>query len=95
MLQGLPLDTYHLFEPELLRLVVATVKPPPGDLASATFTLREGIRVMLQDYDATSPVMPVKMILDPVTSKIGPRAAGKGSGELCCEFWESEVIYLG
>ena len=79
VLQGLPLAPSHLSEPELLGLIVATVKPPWGDLDSSVVTLREGGRVLIQDSDAISPVLQVEMIPDLVTSSRGLWAAGKGA----------------
>ena len=77
---GLPLDLSRLYDPELLRLAVATIKPPWGDLAFTVVTLISGGRVLLQNYYATSPVITVKIITDPVPSLRGPQSAGKGSG---------------
>ena len=84
MLQGLPPDPYRLSEPKIIRLVVATVKLPQGNLDSAVVKLREGVRVLLQDANYISPVLPVKMIPEPVTSLRGPKEAGKGSWALRC-----------
>ena len=62
MLQGLPPDPSRLSDLVLLRLVVATVKPPRGDLASAAVTIRAGRRVILQYYNTISPVLSVKIV---------------------------------
>ena len=64
-------------------------------MVSAEVTLREGGRVILQDCDAISPVLPVKMIPEPVTSMRGNHAEGKGAGETSRAFWEYDVIYMG
>ena len=66
-----------------------------GWLASAVVTLREGVRVLLQNSDAISLVLLVIMISEPVPSPRGTRAAGKGSGALCCSVWVADIIYLG
>ena len=74
---------------------MATVESPRGDLYFTMVTLRKGGRVILQDYNSISPMLPVEMIPEPVPSTGGPRAAREGAGALCCAFWETDVVYLG
>ena len=95
MLQVIPLDPSSLSEPALIRIVAATVNTPWGDLASTAVTIREGIRVLLQDSDAISPVLLVKMIPETVPIPRVPRESGQGEGALRRDFWESDIIYLG
>ena len=68
---------------------------PQGELASTEVTLREGGRVILQNSDSISPVLPVKMIPGPVSSLRGTQSDGKRAGSLRHEFLEADVIYLG
>ena len=65
-----------------------------GDLASAAVTLREGVREILQYYDAISPVVLVKMIPEPVSSPRELWEARKGSGGLLHTCWEYDDMYL-
>ena len=80
---------------ELIQLVVAAVKPPRRNLASAVVTIREGGGLFLQNYDDISPVIFVEMILEPVPSLRGPQTSGKRAGAMCCDFCEAGVVHLG
>ena len=51
--------------------------------------------MILQDYNAISPVLLVEIIPEPVPSPRGPRSAGEGAGALFHAFWESDVVRLG
>ena len=84
-----------LSEPALLQLVVASVKPPRGNLDFTPVTLREGGGVFLQDYDDIYPVLIVEKIPESVPITRGPRSAREGAGALCRAFWKSDVVYLG
>ena len=92
---GLPPNPYCHSETAPIRLVVVPVEPLWGELGSSAVTLREGVRVILHDFDDIFPVLLVEMIMEPVKSPRGPRADREGTGSLCCAFWEAGVIYLG
>ena len=93
--QGIPIDLSHLSDPELLGFVVANFKPPQRYLDSAAVTLREGGRVILQDFYAISPVLTVKIISEPVPNPRRPLSSRKGAGVMCRAFWGAGFIYLG
>ena len=85
----------RLSKPEILLLVVASVKPPRGDLDSTEVTLRKGERVFLQDSGAIFPVLPIEMITETVPSPRGPQEAREGVVALRHDFWEADVVHLG
>ena len=80
---------------ELLRLLVAAVKPPRGTWILQRSHLGKGGGGFLQYSDAISPEIPVETIPDNVPSPRGPQESGEGAGALRHDFWGAGIVHLG